>query len=216
MRPRGVRARNPAWIKKGPTTSVTAASSSLAAMARVPTPRSVRILKRALQDPHPEIQFHAAGALSVMEACLNEEARAAEVQAARAPRPAAVKAQLGTRYFDYVYMGPLDPVGRRFYLDRAVQALSESIALDPRQPQVEVRLGRALIDRGDFRQAVLHLDRALEMDARSASAWLWRAEARYGLGDLAGALADARAASDKESVPETMQETVRWLTAPCP
>jgi tetratricopeptide (TPR) repeat protein len=60
--------------------------------------------------------------------------------------------------------------------------------------QDHLDLGRSLLLANDFARAVLHFDEALRLDAGNAVVWNDRGAARFGQGDVHGALADLDAA----------------------
>jgi tetratricopeptide (TPR) repeat protein len=181
-------------------------------LSKRPSPDAVRLLQRALRDHHADIQILAASALSRIEGRVTEETRKAERISTHAPDSASAKALLGNQYFDYVYLGLLDAGSRVFYLRRAIRAFRESLALSSDQPDVLIRLGRALLDDGNPQAACTCLDRVLTLEPASVPALLWRAQACYEMGDREGAVRDAAAASAAGRIPAPLKGTVAWLT----
>lgn len=92
-----------------------------------------------------------------------------------------------------------DQLGR---VDRAVERLAE---LQPGDHRCDWFRGAVAVRRGDWAVALEHLDRAVEAVAATRPAlenptyeyWLWRAEAKLRLGDLAGAEQDCETAGHR-------------------
>ena len=177
-----------------------------------PSPDSVRLLRKALHDSHPDIRFYAAGALSRMEGRVADEIREAELQSAKEESSATAQTYLGNRYYEYVYLGLLDPATRLYYLDRAIEAFRRAVQVDPAREDILLRLSRALVDRKSWPEALEILNRVLDRNPECAEALLYRAEVYLSLRQVESALRDCETIVARGPVPETVGETLSWLT----
>jgi len=93
-------------------------------------------------------------------------------------------------------------------LDRAIEAYTRSIELDPDDPWGYDARGWVRIESDDFDEAITDFTRALELDPRFARAYSGRGWARSATGDKEGALGDflwaAELAPDAPSVHEAL------------
>ncbi len=83
--------------------------------------------------------------------------------------------------------------------------LSELEETDPGNAVVQQALGRRDLDQGDPQKAVVHLERAVELDAQSAMAFLYLSEALSRLGRLDQAIAASRKAVSLDAYNRLMQ-----------
>ncbi|MGE4159932.1 MAG: tetratricopeptide repeat protein [Planctomycetota bacterium] len=180
-------------------------------LSRRHSPKSVALLKRALQDKHPDIRFYASVALVQIEGKMAKWVKDAEVEAAANPDSALARKDLGNRYHEYIYMGLLDQVMKADYSLRAMQCYRESIAIDPQQPDLLVRLARTCMENRDIPSALSYLDQAVNQDADFLAAYTWRAEVRFASGDVGGAIEDCRRALELGENPEKISETMAWF-----
>ena len=79
-------------------------------------------------------------------------------------------------------------------LDEAVEILRPAILAAPDQPMLWNTMGSVVSEQGDFNTSIIFFEEALRLDPKLAKARYNRANARFSLGDSAGALADVDAA----------------------
>lgn len=180
-------------------------------LSRRHSPKSVAMLKRALQDPHPDIRFYASVALVQIEGKMAKWVKDAEQEAAANPDSAIARKDLGNRYHEYIYMGLLDKAMKADYSLRAMQCYRESITIDPSQPDLLVRMARTSLENRDIPGALDFLDRAVSEDSGFLAAYTWRAEARFASGNVGGAIEDCRRALELGENPDKISETMAWF-----
>jgi tetratricopeptide (TPR) repeat protein len=71
-----------------------------------------------------------------------------------------------------------------------IDALNAGIGARPQEPQTHFLAGLALVELGDYSQAVTQFTRAIELDGKQAEFYICRGSALDKLGDAAGARAD--------------------------
>ena len=96
-------------------------------------------------------------------------------------------------------------------LDAALQTAQRAVELDPYLAVAQIALSRAALYRDlDWRRAESAVDRALELDPRSAAGYSHRAFLRAGQGRFAQALADAELARRLKPEDPSMQLDLGW------
>lgn len=96
-------------------------------------------------------------------------------------------------------------------LDAALQTAQRAVELDPYLSSAQVALSRAALYRDlDWRRAEEAVDRAVELDPRSAAAYSHRAFLRAGRGRASQALADAELARRLKPEDPSMQLDLGW------
>jgi tetratricopeptide (TPR) repeat protein len=131
---------------------------------------------RSAPTPSVRSEAPAAQAQNAPAPFDENRARALEVQAGRAPRDPAVRAELGNLYFD----------GERY--EQAIRWYEDALKLDPRNVNVSTDLGVSYYYTNQPDRALAQFDRSLAIDPKHAKTILNQGIVRaFGKQDLAGA-----------------------------
>jgi serine/threonine protein kinase/Flp pilus assembly protein TadD len=85
--------------------------------------------------------------------------------------------------------------------EKAIRAWTVCVALKPEFPNGFANRARALMRRGEHREAILDLDRALTLEPSLTTALIQRADAKRGFGDFSGAESDLTTALTHDGAP---------------
>lgn len=186
---------------------------AIAALERARTPDAVRVLKIALSDPHPEVNFHASAALARLEESFTLEILAAERDAAEHPEDADAHSRLGNILFEYTYLRLPDAAMHAHYLNRAVAEFEVVVRLRPEYTDTLLNLARGRLGLNDTGAALAALDRLLAARPDSVQGRMWRAETRFLSGDYEGVRADCAALRQAEVRDPAIRGVVDLWTA---
>lgn len=95
--------------------------------------------------------------------------------------------------------------------DAAARDFEEAAWLDPYNPTIQFNLGTAYLSMGFFEQAVVNLDRAIEMQPENSDALGNRAVARTALGQDELAEQDIKSAIELGAPPDGIHAVVEYV-----
>jgi tetratricopeptide (TPR) repeat protein len=131
--------------------------AAIAMLGRRGSHEAMRLLRRALTDPDPDVRSDAAVTLSCLEDTVNRALSQAVAQGLDSPHSAKRYADLCYRY---ATSDLLDAATSRYYLAQARDALQWVTALQPEQAEAWTDLARVYYDLGEEAAAWQALDRA--------------------------------------------------------
>lgn len=183
---------------------------------------SVAALRRALCDPDLEVRALAQAALAAAEERVSRDILAARDQVRRAPDDPRAHAGLANQYAEYCYLGVLDEVTSRYYLELAVKGYARALEIGRERGSswdgaaaTLLAIGKALLALGRARLAATFFERAALAAPGDPRPLVWQAEAAFLEGDLARVRAEcARAAALAPEDPRVREVVEYWRGGP--
>jgi polysaccharide biosynthesis protein PelE len=145
-------------------------------------PEFAPVLRRALNDSNNAIRVQAATAMTMVENSFLE--RSMDLTNAVRQSPGNPETLLAlARHFDaYAFAGILDDQRERDNREKATQAYLKYLALKPDDLTAMAELGRILVRRGDYAEALAVLGRPIDDGTALPQIVLWYMESLYSLG----------------------------------
>ncbi len=154
-------------------------------LGRMGTSKAVRLLKRCLTDPSPDVRFYAHSTLTKLD-----ETYVARIKEARqrvkdgGEHPAHNLLELGKAYTAYAYSGLLEEETRNHYLTLARSAYDDGLKKGPSDPDLLMQLGRIRMETGDLRGAAECFERGLKTEQTRVESFLGLCRIFYDRGDM--------------------------------
>ncbi len=104
----------------------------------------VPVVRKALDDPDPEVRYYGASLLSRAEAAHSAQIRRLEKRLERMPEDVDAWNELATEYELIIEEGIAGAELSHFYLDKRLSVLKRSLFLNPDQPQVGIEKAQTL------------------------------------------------------------------------
>ncbi len=105
----------------------------------------------------------------------------------------------------------LGHVGRGAGLNALIAEYRQRVEANPNRTNLHLILGHLLKERGDYEDAYVHYDRAVELSPQSPLGWLGRGTIRLLTGERSAAMEDFEEALDRESNRQRRQDILRQL-----
>jgi tetratricopeptide (TPR) repeat protein len=154
--------------------------AAIAMLGRRGSHEAMRLLRRALTDPDPDVRSDAAVTLSCLEDTVNRALSQAVAQGLDSPHSAKRYADLCYRY---ATGDLLDAATSRYYLTQARDTLRRLTALRPERAEVWIDLARVHYHLGEEAAAWQALDRARTLHPAHVASYLLGMEMAFGARD---------------------------------
>jgi hypothetical protein len=113
----------------------------------------VPVVRKALDDPDPEVRYYGASLLSRAEAVHSQRIRELEKVLVDEPHNVGVWNKLADEYGAIIKEGIAGEELARFYLDKRLEVLNRSLKLDPHQPETGIEKAQTLFLLGRWDEA---------------------------------------------------------------
>jgi len=154
-------------------------------LGRMGTPEAVRLLKRCLTDPSPEVRLQAHSTLAKLdEKYVTGIKEARERVNTGSTDPSRDLFELGKVYTVYAHSGLLEKEIQEHYLNLARSAYEDGFQRSPSDPDVLMELGRLRLETGDIHGAAKCFERGLKDDRTRVQSFLGLCRIFYDRGDL--------------------------------
>jgi len=117
------------------------------------SPVEISVVRKALDDPEPEVRYYAASLLSHEEAAHMERIRRLEQQTDLHPQAPQAWHDLALEYGELIRAGIAGQELSRFFQEKRLAALDRSLALDPHAAHVAVERAESLLALGQLASA---------------------------------------------------------------
>ena len=145
-------------------------------------PEFAPVLRRALNDSNNAIRVQAATAMTMVENRFLERSMDLTNAAKQSPGDPETLLALARHFDAYAFAGILDDQRERENREKATQAYLKYLALEPDDLAAMAELGRILVRRGDYAEALEVLGRPVNNGTASPQIVLWYMESLYSLG----------------------------------
>lgn len=186
--------------------------NAIEGLARLESPEAVDTLRTALVNESPDIRFYAASVLSRMEERLAQRVKALDDAMVHGEQTDAdLDLEKARTFFDYAYLRLAEDVRRADYLERAVTCATAAVQSGA-DPSGWVVAGRALMELHRYQEAEEMFTRYLDAVGENVKGLLWRAEARFYLGQYRKVREDCARALRFGEVSETVAQAAKLWT----
>jgi hypothetical protein len=179
-------------------------------LERLSTRQAVQLLKKALGDPHPDVQFHASAALARLDDRFTASMHRAEQEIQTSPHRWEGYVTLGNVLLEYAYLALPEPHIRQHFLLRAAEAYEVALQHQSGGPQLVVNLARTYLELRDFPRALRTLDPLIDQHPGDSGARFWRAEAYFELRNYPELLNECRMLLRTPSAHPSIRALARW------
>jgi tetratricopeptide (TPR) repeat protein len=145
-------------------------------------PAFAPVLRQALNDGNNAIRVQAATAMTMVEINFLQRSMQLAESARAHPRSAAIRLDLARHFDAYAFAGILDEMRERENRDKAIGAYYSYLEMVPDDLTARAELGRILVRKGEFEQAIALLESAMQDGMPSPQIILWGMESLYSLG----------------------------------
>jgi polysaccharide biosynthesis protein PelE len=145
-------------------------------------PEFAPVLRRALSDSNNAIRVQAATAMTMVENSFLKRSISLTNAVKQSPGNPATLLALARHFDAYAFAGILDDRRERENREKAARAYLNYLALEPDDLTAVAGLGRILVRRGDYAEALAVLGRSVDDGTASPQIVLWCMESLYSLG----------------------------------
>ncbi len=181
--------------------------AAIEVLRRLKNPTAIRLLRQALKDPNPEVRVYATGALTRVDAEMNEAIESAAARAERSLGDMDALLAWAEAMLAYVRSGLLDPDSQKHYLTLAEEPIKKALEIDDSHSQALDLLGQVSLLQGRPRQAQKAFEKIIARHGPTAGALAGLAEALYEQGEY-GRLAETCRNILKTAVPEELDHDI--------
>ena len=153
-------------------------------LSEIVSPASVKLLKIALSDDHPETRLMASKALSSLEEDIHDDILTLSSKIEHENKNIETRNQLGSIYFRYATLGLLDSSTQKFYFEKAMHEFLVSLQLNMRQEEILMQVGKILLMTQNHKKAQEIFKRILDLNPESVQAHLDLCDAYLGNRDF--------------------------------
>lgn len=181
---------------------------AIEALAQMDNPRTVAVLREALQMGSVEVRFFSSSVLSKMEMRLEQKLLDLKEED-RGNNQLSVISEQAQAYFDFVFFSIVDGTRKEEYLNLALGYALDALSFEQSRSMLAIA-GRILLMKKQYKEAVKIFSIYIREYPKDVRGWLWRAEAYLHINDYNMVSYNARVALDMGGIPGSLIEATEF------
>ena len=181
---------------------------AIEALAQMDSPRTIAILREALQMGSVEVRFFSSSVLSKMEMRLEQKLLELKSED-RGNNQVSVISELAQVYFDFVFFSIVDGTRKEEYLNLALGYTLDALSLELNNSMLAIA-GRILLMKEQYKEATKIFNLYIREYPEDVRGWLWRAEAYLHTNDYNMVSYNAKMALEIGGIPSSLVEAAEF------